>query len=261
LLQSKIHSQEKDNMQFRRLTISLIALLAIAMTSAAAPSRQDKKPADKPSTSDPVAGSYEGIAKSEALGDIPIKVDLKNNGGKLSGSIDTPQGAAPITEGTYADGKVSLKFDAGGNEGTVTAQVKDDKIVGNWSLAGQTGTLELKRAGAMAAAPAKPAPSPAKSAGKDPLSGDWDCSADAQGMTFPFTMKLVVDGEKVTGESSSAQGTATISKGSWAAEKLNLTLDTPNGNITMTAVLKDGKLSGDFDFAGQLQGKWTGSKK
>jgi len=243
--------------------ISLIALLAIAITAAASPLKQDKpKTDDKASGSDPVAGSYEGVAKSEALGDIPIKVDLKNKGGKLSGSIDTPQGAAQITDGSYADGRVTLKFDAGGNEGTVTAQLKDDKIVGNWTLAGQTGTLELKKAGAVASKPAMPAPAGGgKTAAKDPISGEWDGTAEVQGMTVPFTLKLAVDGEKVTGESSSAQGTAAISKGSWAAEKLSFTLDTPNGTISFTGALKEGKLGGDFDFAGQMQGKWTATKK
>jgi hypothetical protein len=247
-------------MQFRRLAVSLAALLAIALAAAASP-KQEKKPADK---SDPVAGQYEGVAKSEALGDIPIKVDIKNNNGKLSGSIDTPQGAAAITDGTYADGKVNLKFDAGGNEGTVTAQMKDDKIVGNWTLAGQTGTLELKRAAAVATVPKPATPAPAgggKSAAKDPLTGEWDGTADVQGMTVPFTLKLAVDGQKVTGESSSAQGTATISKGTWVAEKLAFTLETPNGNISFTGGLKAGKLEGDFDFAGQMQGKWSATKK
>jgi len=253
-------------MQFRRLVVSVIALLAIAITSAASSRQQDKttKAADKPSASDPVAGSYEGVAKSEALGDIPIKVDIKNNNGKLSGVIDTPQGAAQITDGTYADGRVTLKFDAGGNEGTVTAQIKEGKIVGNWTLAGQTGTLELKKAAAAAAGPKTSAPAPsagAKPAAKDPLTGEWDGTADVQGMTIPFTLKLAVDGEKVTGESSSAQGTATISKGSWSQEKLAFTLETPNGNIAFTGALKGGKLEGDFDFAGQMQGKWSATKK
>ena len=242
-------------MQFRRLLVSLAALLAMAIAAAASPILQDKK-------ADPVAGQYEGIAKSEALGDIPIKVDIKNDNGKITGSIDTPQGAAPITSGTYADGKVNLKFDAGGNEGTVTAQLKEDKIVGTWTLAGQNGTLELKRAAMTAPKPAAPAPAGGgKSAAKDPLTGEWDGTAEVQGMTVPFTLKLAVDGEKVTGESSSAQGTAAISKGSWAQEKLAFTLETPNGNISFTGGLKAGKLEGDFDFAGQMQGKWSATKK
>jgi hypothetical protein len=252
----EIYRQEKESiMLFRKLVTPLIVLLAISVLGLATPrtnpNSQDKK--------DPVTGSYEGIAKSEALGDIPIKVDLKHDSGKLSGSIDTPQGAAPITSGTYANGQVNLKFDAGGNEGTVTAQLKDDRIVGTWTLAGQNGTLDLKRAGMTAAAPTKSTPSSSSSAA-DP-SGEWDATADAQGMTVPFTLKVKVDGDRVTGESTSPQGTAPISKGSWVAQKLSFALDTPNGLISFTAVIKDGKLVGDFDFAGQMQGKWEAKKK
>jgi hypothetical protein len=95
----------------------------------------------------------------------------------------------------------------------------------------------------------------------DPISGEWNATADAQGTTIPFTLKMRLEGDKVTGETSSARGTAPISKGNWTAEKLSLALDTPNGWIRFTGVLKDAKLVGDFDYAGQLQGKWEATKK
>jgi hypothetical protein len=56
-------------------------------------------------------------------------------------------------------------------------------------------------------------------------------------------------------------GSAAISKGSFAAEKLTITLDTPNGAIVFTAMVKDGKMTGEFDFAGQGTGKWNAKKK
>ena len=56
-------------------------------------------------------------------------------------------------------------------------------------------------------------------------------------------------------------GSAAISKGSFAAEKLTITLDTPNGAIVLTAMVKDGKMTGEFDFAGQGTGKWNAKKK
>ena len=43
---------------------------------------------------DPITGKYEGVAKSDAMGDLPITVNLKNTNGKLSGSIETGQGSA-----------------------------------------------------------------------------------------------------------------------------------------------------------------------
>lgn len=236
-------------MSFGKVALSVAALVLICAPAVRA--------------SDPVSGKYEGVAKSQASGDIPLTVEIKSENGKLSGKIDSPLGILPITGGTYADGRVSLKFDAQGTEGTVTAQFKDDKITGEWSLAGQTGTLELKRAAAVAATGATPAEpkSDAAPATGDPISGEWDAAADVQGQSFPFTLKLKLEGEIVTGESSSDQGTATISKGSWKSGKLTIVIDTPNGSVTLNGNVVEGKVTGDFDFAGQMQGKWEASKK
>ena len=234
------------------LIVTLMTLCALA--SAGSLNTQNK---------DTLSGKYEGVAKSDQLGDIPITVELKNDNGKLSGKIDTPQGPAAITGGTFDNGKIVMKFDAGGNEGTVTATLDGDKITGKWELGGQGGAVQLTRAVAGASAPAgsgtgKAAAAPAAGG---PVSGDWDAVADAGGTQFPFTLKLKLEGDKVTGSSDSAQGSAPLSKGSFAANKLSFALDTPNGAITMTAMVKDGKMTGDFDFAGQMTGKWEAKKK
>ena len=233
-------------MQLRKnITLLAIALL-VSATSVLA-------------VNDPVSGKYEGVAKSESLGEIPITLEIKNENGKLTGKVESPQGPAPITSGSFADGKITLKLDAGGNELLVNAMLKDNKIVGEWELMGQKGTLELtKGAVAASAAPATPA-TPAAAA--DPVTGDWDAEADAGGQALPFTLKLKLEGDKVSGSSESAQGSVAISKGSFAAEKLTITLDTPNGPIVLTAMIKDGKMTGEYDFAGQFNGKWHAKKK
>src|SRR5436853_1609105 len=239
-------------MQLRRS----VALLAIALliSSAAFAAPFNRLALDEKAAAD-ISGKYEGVAKSEAFGEIPLTVNLKNTGGKLSGTIETPQGPATITDGSYADGKVTIKFDAGGNEGVVTATLNGDKLVGKWELGGAGGTLELKKAGGTtpaATTPSAPPSSEPKPAVGDPISGDWDGAADAGGTTIPFTLKLKLEGDKVTGSSSSDQGTATISNGKWDGNKLSFSLDTPQGAITMTGTVKDGQISGDFDFAGQM---------
>lgn len=254
-------------MQSRKLTsLLLVAVLVTlsAVASAAGFNRSNYAPGQN---KDNLSGKYEGVAKSDQIGDIPLTVEIKNDNGKISGKIETPQGPAAITGGTYDNGKLTMKFDAGGNEGTVTATVDGDKISGKWELGGQGGGLELKRttmaSGATAApkpaAPAAPAASAAT--GGDPITGEWDATADAGGTSLPFTLKLKLDGDKVTGSSESGQGSAALSKGTFSGNKLSFNLDTPNGAIAMTALLKDGKLVGDFDFAGQMTGKWEASKK
>ena len=245
-------------MQLKRI-ITLLSVALLVFTSSVA-FGASFNPQTKPA-SDPVSGKYEGVAKSDQIGDIPLTVEIKNDNGKLSGKIDTPQGPAQITGGTFADGKISMKFDAGGNEGTVEGMLNGDKIVGKWALSGMGGPLELKRAGAAVAAnPAPTTPMAAPAAG-DPITGEWAATADAQGMTIPFTLNLKLEGDKVTGTSASDQGTTSLSKGAWSNNKLTFTLDTPNGVIGFTAMLKEGKLVGEFDFAGQMTGKWEAKKK
>jgi hypothetical protein len=244
-------------MQSRKLMTSLLIALLMTLSAVASASSVNKSTNLASQNKDALSGKYEGVAKSDQMGDIPLTVEIKNDNGKLSGKIDTPQGPAAITGGTFDSGKIVMKFDAGGNEGTVTAMLVGDKITGKWELGGQGGALELKRASMAAAAPA---PSAAPASG-DPLTGDWDANADAQGTAIPFTLKLKLDGDKVTGSSESAQGTVPLSKGTWAGNKLSFSLDTPNGSIGMTAMIKDGKLVGEFDFAGQMTGKWEATKK
>ena len=244
-------------MQSRRiLTLFVVALLICGPSAVSAASLITSRPAqDKPAD---ITGKYEGLAKSAAIGEIPLKVEIKNEGGKLTGKIDTSQGALAITGGTYADGKLVMKFDAGGTEGTVTAKPMGDKIVGEFELGGQTGTIELKKVGATAvAAAATPAPtSPSTSA----AAGDWDCSAEVDGQALAFTMKIKVDGQTVAGETNSAMGTGTL-KGTFTADKLSFVLDAGGMAINMTSVVMDGKITGEFDVPGQSKGKWGCKKK
>jgi hypothetical protein len=241
------------------MTLLSVALLVTFYATASARTFNQAQGTDN------LSGKYEGIAKSDQLGDIPLTVEIKNDNGKLSGKIDTPQGPAAITSGSYADGKITMKFDAGGNEGTVTATMAGDKITGKWELGGQGGPLELKKAVmASATSPAAPAAAPATAPSAAPgdfVSGEWDGSADAQGTAIPFTLKLKLEGDKVTGTSESAQGALPISKGTFTAGKLSFSLETPNGAIGLTGVIKDGKIVGDYDFAGQMTGKWEATKK
>jgi hypothetical protein len=242
-------------MQSRRILTLFVLGLLMCGSSAVSAASFNTSAQDKPAD---VSGKYEGVAKSPALGEIPLTVEIKSEGGKLTGKIDTAQGALPITSGTYVDGKIVMKFDAGGTEGTVKATPMGDKIVGEWEMGGQTGTLELKKVGT----PAGGGPPPsAPSGGGDPLTGDWAASADVGGNALPFTLKLKLDAGKVSGSSESDMGTAALSKGTFAGDKLDFVLDTPNGAISFTAVLKAGVLTGEYDFAGQAKGKWEAKKK
>jgi hypothetical protein len=115
----------------------------------------------------------------------------------------------------------------------------------------RTVTLAFLMAIALVAAPAQ-----------DAVSGEWDASLEAHGDSFPVTLKLNRDGNKVTGTFESAHlGRGALSNGSFAANRLSFTMDGPHGAIEVTGQLNAGKLAGEFHVGEEVQGKWEAKKK
>jgi len=203
-----------------------------------------------------VSGTYEGMVKRPgATAEEKVTLVLKSEGGKITGRATHGTMSADVTDGKFENGMLTLTF---GNDAKLVAKVDGDKLVGDAAHGTEKMHMELKKVTpAAAAAPATPA---APAAAGD-LSGQWEAVADANGQPFPFLLTLKIDGEKVSGNSSSQLGEATIKDGSWKDGKLVFSLEGSNGTIALSATVIEGKLSGEFDYAGQLQGKWVAVKK
>src|SRR6185369_2345665 len=149
-----------------------------------------------------VNGTYEGMVKMPNGQEAKISLDLKSEGTKVAGTAKHGDKTINITEGKLENGTLSLVFDA--KDHTFVGKVDGDKITGEASDGTQKIPLELKKmTPAAEAAPATPA---APAAGAFNLTGQWDAVADANGQPFPFLLTLKVDGEAVTGGSSSQLG-------------------------------------------------------
>jgi hypothetical protein len=196
---------------------------------------------------DQFVGHYKGTVK-RVSGSTDATVDIKWAEGKFSGRVVTAEGEYPILSGEIGAGKLTLKFGPPAAGALLTLQKGEDRLFGDWVRGADKGTIELKKA-------------PAEAFAAEVLNGEWDAVADAQGQPFPFLLTLKVDGEKVTGTSSSQLGTSNISSGSWKDGKLAIVLEGSAGDIALAATMIEGKLSGEFDFAGQLSGKWVAIKK
>lgn len=191
-----------------------------------------------------LTGKYEGAAKAPS-GEVKLSLDLVEESGKFSGHLRTGYEDFEVVKGQLVDGLLTLEFaDAKNTLAKLAVRQKDDKLVGDLSAHGETGKIELARVAA-----------------KDEISGEWNAVADAQGQPFPFTLSLKADGEKVTGSSSSQLGTSAISAGTWKDGKLAIILESGSGQIVLNATFADGKLTGEYDFAGQASGKWAAVKK
>ena len=217
----------------------IVALPASGYAQGAAPANDDLK-----------TGKYEGTAEGAEVGSMPVTFRLTNEGGKITGAVEAPQGVLPITSGTYEGGKLKLKIDVSGDEGLVTGEHKDGRITGNWSVNNAQGKFDVKIA----------KDAPAASPAADRISGEWDAVASAGSNQYPFTLRLKLEGESVTGETHGERGNGPI-KGSWAGEQLTLNITIPDGTVVLKAKLREGKLVGDFDYAGQVQGTWEAKKK
>jgi hypothetical protein len=217
---------------YRQKFPSLILAIAIVCVASLAAAAQNTS----------MAGKYEGTAKSPD-GEVALKLDLAEDAGKYSGQITSPHGVYKIVNAKLTDGVLALDAVGDKSKGKLTLRRKGDILTGEFTADGRTGSVEFKKVAV------------------DEISGDWDGVADAQGQPFPFTLSLKLDGEKVTGSSTSQLGTASISTGSWKDGKLAFVLEGGSGQIVMAATMVDGKLSGDYDFAGQSSGKWVAIKK
>jgi hypothetical protein len=218
-------------------SIFLLVLAAPLMVAGQDPGTANQKaPAS-------LTGKYEGVAKGPS-GDVRMTLELIDEAGKFSGQITTPRAVYKIVKGVLmTDGVLTLDVEGNGSSGKLTLRQKDEMLVGELAAEGRNGPIEFRKAA------------------KDEISGEWDAAADAQGQPFPFTLSLKLDGEKVNGTSSSQLGHSTISSGVWKEGKLALVLDSAGGAIGLIAILMDGKLVGDYDYAGQLQGKWVAVRK
>jgi hypothetical protein len=222
-----------------RFLILAAALLAAFTVSA--------QPQPQPQTTDPWSGNYKGTAKMDS-GEMPVTLEIKSANDKFSGRAVAGDKEYAIASGKVEGGKLTIKFGAEPDAATMTVQKVEDKLVGEWVRGAQKGTVELK----------KYVPEVFTA---EMLTGEWDAVADAGGQPFPFVLTLKVEGEKVTGTSNSQLGSSNISSGTWKDGKLAVILEAGSGQITLVATMIDGKLSGEYDFAGQSSGKWVAIKK
>src|SRR5690349_22430505 len=163
-----------------------------------------------------------------------VSLELKNDGGKLTGRATHGTMVVDATDVKFENGTLTFSID---KDHKFVAKVDGDKLVGEVSDGTQKFPLELKKVTTPAAAtPAAAAPAAVN------LTGQWDAVADANGQPFPFLLTLKVDGETVTGNSSSQLGDASV-KGTWKDGKLVFQVEGQNGTISMSATVVDGKLS------------------
>jgi hypothetical protein len=112
-----------------------------------APSKQQTRRIDQPSVAGEIPGRYEGIGTTQSHGDVPIVMEIRSVKGTITGTMHTPLGDFELTQGRYAEGKLTLTVESYDDEGSITASLGDGKLVGEFIGFGEKARLELKRTG------------------------------------------------------------------------------------------------------------------
>ncbi len=208
--------------------------------------------------SDEISGEWD--ARLEAFGTITdVKMTLDLDEHKITGTAESGHtGAGTISEGLWEDTKLSFIVNFAKHESvSFKAELKDGKLVGEYATEGRVSKWEATR---KISATNKTDVSK-NTANSDAISGEWNASLTANDTNAPLTLKLRLDGGKVSGTFESAHlGTGTVEGGTLVDNKISLTLKTAQATITFNGVLKDGKLAGEFS-AGKMNGKWEAEKK
>jgi hypothetical protein len=114
---------------FRFLTVIVMALCLMGGALSGAQNKPNP-PAD------PISGSWEGTVQLPD-GSMPLSMTLKLDGAKVTGEVGSVQGAAPITEGAWADGKLTIAFTYVDGAGVqMTGAVTDGALSGSLNYGG-----------------------------------------------------------------------------------------------------------------------------
>lgn len=126
------------------VTAILLAPGLFARTAAAAQDPKTPPPAAKPSdAAATVAGKWSGSVDA-GQGPMDLQIDLKLDGKKVTGTLTGQQGTMEVTNGEFADNKLTFTISVDTSQGPLTvvftATLKDNALTG-MADAGQMGSF------------------------------------------------------------------------------------------------------------------------
>jgi hypothetical protein len=244
-----------------------VAWLATPAALLAAPGQASQTATPVPAD---VLGTWEGTVNGPQ-GPIAVQLKLKKDGEKIVGTIGSQIGEAPI-EAEVKGKALTIWFNFQGQNGPMAIEmdgtVDGDTAKGTMAIAGQPGgdwsASRAKDPGAKAAPkdPAKDQPAAAKA----DITGSWNLTVELPSMTANPTVVLKQDGEKLTGDYTSAQYgkfplTGTV-KGADVTFWFGMNVEGNAINVTYAGALdKDGTLKGSVNFGDVMSGTFVAARK
>jgi len=93
------------------------------------------------------SGYYEGTASSHEAGELKVSLNLICADSGYAGQFITPVGKFDVLSGSSQAGHLVLKFGADGDQGTLEAEVTEQKLSGKFVFGTDSGPVDLVRRG------------------------------------------------------------------------------------------------------------------
>jgi zinc protease len=213
---------------------------------------------NKPASSGPANANGKWELKMNAMGqNLDVVLDLKQEGDKVSGEMSSPIGKGAVEEGKLVGNKFT-----GSAKVSFQGQPLNLKISGTIDGDNMKGTVDSGFPGAPAFSFAgkrsggeMPKTTPTTqptAANSGNLTGNWTIETDAQGTPISIDMKLKQDGEKLSGDLTSAVGNGKVTSGTFKDGKIEavMTIDFQGSPVEV-------KLVGTVENGNKMKGNLT----
>jgi len=219
----------------------VLALLLVASLAAPAFGQADKTSS--------VSGTWKCVGKREGRPDIEFKLVLTQNGTQVTGTASRGEEGAPVSSGSFENGKLKFQVDTGNGAVLFEATLAEGRLSGTIAPpGGATGIWTGVREGSAAA-------------GSGSIAGTWKLAAKVGEGSVPFTLELKQEGGALAGKALLADGRiCDLTNISFADPALKFTVVAPEGNFELEGKLAGDKLSGTYQTPSGARGPWEGTR-
>lgn len=200
-----------------------------------------------------VAGKWKMTANAPDGNTYNVDLVVKDDGGKLAGSLESERGSMPLQEVTLNNDELTFKLVMDTGPIPFKLKVDGDTMKGSLTLPdGGTGSVTANRDGAAEPAAAGAAVS---------ATGKWKVqSKDAEGNTMRVTIELQQDGEKLTGQLTTENGdVAPIAEGKISGAEISFKIQA-DGEFVVTGTVSGNEVKGTYTTPNGSKGSFTGTK-
>lgn len=199
-----------------------------------------------------VAGKWNAVAKDPSGTEIKAELSLKQEGGKLMGTMGGPEGVIPLEDVEFKDNVLTYKLDYHGAPVTVKMTLDGEKLKGTYTAdGGDSGPIDAERMMEKAATAASP------------VVGDWKVSTTGpDGSPLKLVLTLKQDDGKWSGELVIEEFGMTVPLADIKVDGGNCTFNVPtdNGTYAVEAKVADDKLEGTSTGPDGTKNKMTGTR-